>query len=264
MITDMGSLGDYLRELRVGKGASLDDMARSTRVGRRHLEALEAEWLDELPAPVFVKGFIRAYCQFLETPPDGALARYRQLLAESAAAAAGSTPSGRTRSSWQLGPVLVSVTLLVMLGGALFALNLGVRGTLREPARPPVGRTVIEPAPPAGVEARGDVPVTSFAGAPREERAAEPAPPRQGQRLVVKAIEPTWIRVQTDRGTAVEELLPAGAVREWSTDKRFVLTVGNAGGLELELNGQRLPRLGDRGAVIRDLVLPEAPAAPKS
>jgi hypothetical protein len=74
---------------------------------------------------------------------------------------------------------------------------------------------------------------------------------------VVKAIEPTWIRVQTDRGAAVEELLPAGAVREWSTEKRFLITVGNAGGLEVTLNGQRLPPLGDRGAVIREMVLPQ-------
>jgi len=46
---------------------SLDDIARSTRVGRRHLEALETDTFGELPAPVFVKGFIRAYCEFLDS-----------------------------------------------------------------------------------------------------------------------------------------------------------------------------------------------------
>ena len=78
----MGTLGGYLRELREAGGASLDEMARATRVGKRHLEALEAEELIELPAPVFVKGFIRAYCGFLQVSPDQALSRYQALLGE--------------------------------------------------------------------------------------------------------------------------------------------------------------------------------------
>ncbi len=81
------------------------------------------------------------------------------------------------------------------------------------------------------------------------------------QRLVVKAVEPTWIRVQADEGRAVEELLAPGAQREWIAGKRFVLTIGNAGGIEIELNGRTLPSLGARGAVIHRLSLPGIPPA---
>ena len=72
------SAGAYLQSLRLARGASLDDIARATRVGRRHIEALEADEAAELPAPVFVKGFIRAYCEFLQAKPDEALERYRR------------------------------------------------------------------------------------------------------------------------------------------------------------------------------------------
>jgi hypothetical protein len=74
---------------------------------------------------------------------------------------------------------------------------------------------------------------------------------------VIHAVEPTWIRVQADEGAVSEELLPAGAVREWTAARRFTLTVGNAGGLEIDLNGRRMPPLGVRGAVIQKLVLPQ-------
>jgi hypothetical protein len=74
---------------------------------------------------------------------------------------------------------------------------------------------------------------------------------------VIHAVEPTWLRVQVDDGQVSEELLPAGAVREWTASRRFVLTVGNAGGLEVDLNGKRMPSLGARGAVIQKLVLPQ-------
>ena len=89
-------------------------------------------------------------------------------------------------------------------------------------------------------------------------------PAAGNQKLVIRAIERTWIRVQRDRGAPVEEVLESGTVREWTADRVFVLSVGNAGGLELTLNGERLPPLGGRGAVIRQLVLPQGATPPQS
>jgi hypothetical protein len=58
----------------------------------------------------------------------------------------------------------------------------------------------------------------------------------------------------------VDETIPAGQVREWVSNRPFTLTIGNAGGVKLELNGRPLPALGAAGAVITRLVLPsEAP-----
>ena len=60
-----------------------------------------------------------------------------------------------------------------------------------------------------------------------------------------------------DRGSVIEELIPAGATRQWTSDQRFVLTIGNAGGISLELNGRSLAPLGRSGVVVHRLVLPE-------
>jgi hypothetical protein len=73
---------------------------------------------------------------------------------------------------------------------------------------------------------------------------------------VARTVEPTWIRVRTEDGGSSEETVPAGEVREWVSNRPFVLTVGNAGGITLELNGRALPSLGARGAVITRLVVP--------
>ena len=75
-------------------------------------------------------------------------------------------------------------------------------------------------------------------------------------RLVARTTEATWIRVRTEDGRSTEETVPAGQVREWVSDRPFVVTVGNAGGVSLELNGRALPSLGAPGAVIPRLVLP--------
>jgi cytoskeletal protein RodZ len=248
----MSSLGIRLRELREAKGVSLDDIARSTRVGRRHLEALETDSWAELPAPVFVKGFIRAYCDFLDASPDEALGVYREATGESAKPERVQSIL-RSGPSRRAGPLVISLVLFIALGASLFALRLGLKSS------PPS-------APATSASARGDTasvpssasipaataPVIQTQPVPVSAADAKPA----AQRLVIHAVEPTWIRVQVDDGQVSEELLPAGAGREWTAARRFVLTVGNAGGLEIDLNGKRMPALGARGAVIQKLVLP--------
>ena len=288
------SLGAYLRSLREAKGGSLEDMARSTRVGIRHLEALEDERLADLPSPVFVRGFIRAYCSFLRENPEPALGRYQELAGTRAAAHAASAPP-RPRNTWASSSLVVGLVLLLILGIGLILVNLSVKksgGTpvttaRTEPARPSTSTALSPPpapAPATSAPATSAPPVTASAPPPAPPVAADPPRPETppagspaatapsaarpapgtastgGQRLVIRALEPTWVRVQTDEGRIAEELLPAGASREWAAERRFLVTIGNAGGVELTLNGKALPPLGPKGTVIQRLELP-APAA---
>jgi cytoskeletal protein RodZ len=259
----MSTVGIRLRELREAKGVSLDDIARSTRVGRRHLEALETDSWAELPAPVFVKGFIRAYCDFLDASPDEALGVYREATGESAKPERVQSIL-RSGPSRRAGPLVISLVLFIALGASLFALRLGLKSS--PPSAPATsasarGDTASVPSsasiPAASVPSSASIPaatapVIQTQPVPVSAADAKPA----AQRLVIHAVEPTWIRVQVDDGQVSEELLPAGAGREWTAARRFILTVGNAGGLEIDLNGKRMPALGARGAVIQKLVLP--------
>jgi cytoskeleton protein RodZ len=275
--TSVTSLGAYLRALREAKGSSMEDMARSTRVGIRHLEALEEERLTDLPSPVFVRGFIRAYCGFLREAPEEALAHYEALAGERAAALAASAPPP-PRTTWANSSILVGLALLVLLGIGLIVINLTVKrtgGTSVAAPKTEVSAPAPSPAPiasvPAPVEAPRPVaspspaPIPVAAPSPAAIPAPPPAPPvaRSApgpQRLLIKAVEPTWIRVQPDEGRATEELLPPGASREWSAERRFLVTIGNVGGVELTLNGKVLEPLGPKGTVIQRLELPQAPA----
>jgi len=285
------SLGTHLRALREAKGGSLEDMARSTRVGIRHLEALEDERLTDLPSPVFVRGFIRAYCGFLRENPEPALNRYEELAATRAAEQAASVPP-RPRTSWAGSSLVIGLVLLLILGVGLVLVNLSVKKSggnslptakteAAKPATPtpppaPAPSSAVTPAPPPSAPATAAAPAAPAAPPaagepvrpatpPSTAAAAAPAAPRTSsasaggeQRLVIRAVEPTWIRVQTDEGRIAEELLPAGASREWAAERRFLVTIGNAGGVELTLNGRALPPLGPKGTVIQRLELPAA------
>jgi len=284
----MNSLGLYLRGLREAKGMSIDDISRSIRVGRPHLEALEGDTLAELPAPVFVKGFIRAYCEYLECSPDHALALYRETTGEPAPAHGPLRPLLSQRSR-RAGPLVIAIVLFVALGLSLLALRLGLQSSRKNASPAAVARGEVQTASPVappstsspattpaatapvavatsetttGIAAVRPPQAASSASTPTPTSAASTAPAAVeaktgNHHLVVRAAEPTWLRVQVDDGQVAEELLQTGAVREWSATKRFTLTVGNAGGVEIDLDGKRLPSLGAKGAVIQRLVLPQ-------
>src|SRR5262245_6790810 len=74
----MPAVGAYLRALRQEQGVASDETARRTRVLHHYLEDLESDDLASLPAPVFAKGFIRAYCQVLGVSADDAITLYEQ------------------------------------------------------------------------------------------------------------------------------------------------------------------------------------------
>jgi cytoskeleton protein RodZ len=332
----MAGLGTYLSQLREEHGPSIEELARVTRVSSRYLEALERDDFAQLPAPVFTKGYIRAYCQALGVPAEEALSRYSETVkipvvtAPVAASLARSAADGRRPR----GTLLLSFVLLVGFGVALFVVALLLQSGRPErnarPAAPPApsveatakasivpSTSEPPPAPPApaampeappppppaasvpsapAATAPAAAPATTgtaaspaasapsapkSAPAPSADPAPRPAdaksaPPMEGKapvieppplqlrsvvspyRLVARTMESTWLRVRTEDGRASEETIPPGEVREWISNRPFIVTIGNAAGVALELNGQKLPPLGGRGAVINRLILPPA------
>lgn len=63
-------IGEALREARSARGLSIEQAAQDTRISLRFLEALEAEEFEELPAPVYVRGFTRSYANYLGLDPQ--------------------------------------------------------------------------------------------------------------------------------------------------------------------------------------------------
>jgi hypothetical protein len=50
--------GDLLRQVRLAKGLSLAQLADRTRIGVKHLENVETDRYDALPAPVYLRGIL--------------------------------------------------------------------------------------------------------------------------------------------------------------------------------------------------------------
>lgn len=78
----MESPGEHLKREREHRGVTLQKIFESTRVPMKYLEAIEADRVEGLPHPAFVKGFIRNYCKVLGIDDNDAVLRYEVWLAD--------------------------------------------------------------------------------------------------------------------------------------------------------------------------------------
>jgi cytoskeletal protein RodZ len=73
----MTELGLALKEEREKRNISLEEIASTTKIVPRYLEALENDRFDIMPGGFFIKGIIRTYARAIGLDPDEVLARYR-------------------------------------------------------------------------------------------------------------------------------------------------------------------------------------------
>ncbi len=76
----MKSLGEYLQAERLARGISLEQISADTKITMSMLRAIEEGDIGELPAPVFTKGFLRAYAERIGLDPDAVIVEYQDLI----------------------------------------------------------------------------------------------------------------------------------------------------------------------------------------
>lgn len=112
-----------MRKVREGRGLTLDEAARDTRVRRDYLEAIEDEAFERLLGDVHVRGCLRTYASYLRLSPDKVVAMYEtETLPEEPEVPPPSMPrtepvlgARRRRDDHRLW-VLIAVTVLVLAG----------------------------------------------------------------------------------------------------------------------------------------------------
>ena len=74
---DFETFGEYLRQARLARQVSLEEMSWATKIKMDFLQALELCDIDCLPEDIFVKGYIKSYAKYLEMNPEEPLRMYQ-------------------------------------------------------------------------------------------------------------------------------------------------------------------------------------------
>lgn len=250
------SVGSFLREHRESRGFTLDDAARVTRIGKNYLAAIEEERFDTLPNPAYTKGFLRAYAAFLGLSGDQVIALYEKESScavpdlsvnteKTGHAVADKTARSPLHRRWSVPLILL---VLVLVASYLF------RDKDAGPGKSPVVLPAVSAAPasPSPVQPpRSSVlKPLEHAVSSREEKNGGSGPAMSevlsgGIVLKLKANQDSSLNVTIDGLISQQYDLKTGDLIEWKADKVITLDVGNAGGVEAELNGKSLKPFGE-------------------
>ncbi|TET54432.1 MAG: helix-turn-helix domain-containing protein [Actinobacteria bacterium] len=75
----MPSIGHQLASARRKQGLNIKEIEENTKIRSRFLKAIEKNEFDVLPGPVYVKGFIRSYANYLKIEADPLVEEYKKI-----------------------------------------------------------------------------------------------------------------------------------------------------------------------------------------
>jgi cytoskeletal protein RodZ len=244
-------VGETLQRERLRAALSLDDVSAATKIAVRLLRAIEAEDFEVLPGVVFTRNFVRQYAAFLNLNPAPLLEMLPRFDLESAPLP--QPPDRPRRSSWdpRWNSALASVAWTVLAGGAA----VGAYVHFNRPLQP---ITTVHAA-------RAPQPVRTAAAAPTPQT-ADPVPaaataPADSHpvQVAVTARQDAWVQAVADGKYLFSTVLKAGETRPIGADESVRIRTGNAGGIEISLNGKPIDPLGPEGQVRSVTLTAEGP-----
>jgi cytoskeleton protein RodZ len=281
------SAGDELRQRREALGLDLADVAAALRIKPAYLMALEAGCPDDLPGAVYAIGFTRAYAGYLGLDGGEMLRRFKQESTLLTAKPHLAFPIQLGKRSVPVGGVLLVALILAVCGyGGWFYLSTGEGPRpqrvaevplellpYREPSRiPPAVSQPVEaqavprsPAAPSegaehsssaeGGSGSGGRSVAAGSAMAAVPAATDPAPNPPGE-VVIRATADSWIQIRDARQSVLlTRVLKAGESCRAPARPGLSMRTGNAGGLEITVDGVPAPPIGGRGMVRRDVAL---------
>jgi cytoskeletal protein RodZ len=259
------TFGEELKRHRLLREVSLESIASATKISVRHLQALERGDLQRLPAPVFTRGFIRAYADFLGLDPDEMVNAYLSELGLSGRAQplGGEPRASRVPSRGLLVLAVVAAAVALLIAAGIWRHAHRPRpAPVRSAALPPVSLSPHIRLVPGATETAAPSPPTTAAAAslppapaaPSPARAAaDPPVPAGSMSLSIRLDADCWGEVFGDGRRLFSGTLRRGDERTFEARKSFRLTFGNAGAVRASVNGRPLPPLGKPGEVVRDI-----------
>jgi Helix-turn-helix domain len=213
----MFEIGTSLREARLRQGLDFPELEQATKIRGKYLRALEDEEFDVLPAQTYVKGFLRAYADYLGLDGQLYVDEYnsRYVVGDEDAPFRPRRQAARTRSPRiQARVVLLTLAAIVLVTGLfIVAWNWGSA----------------EPQKVVGLTNPSTKPVAT----PKPT-----AKKRPRVRLVVHAgVGSSWLRVQRGSRVLFQNWLDLGQTKVF-TGRSLRVEARTPDALSLRLNGK--------------------------
>ncbi len=248
------SIGTTLAQARESAGLSVDEVAHATRIRRTLLLGIENDDFSACGGDFYARGHVRTLATKLGVDPAPLLVEFDAARPPESPRTTDVFEPERVRPE-RRGPnwsaAMAAALVLVVVFGIVQAFS---------------GGSQDQPRLSGGGPAQTGSPSAPASGSPNptptgDGGSAVAQAPRGKVTVEVSATEKSWVQVTTGTGQELYQgLMESGTSKSFSDKQQLRLVVGNAGGVELTVNGTGIGAPGRRGQVARLQFTPQDPA----
>jgi len=238
------SLGSMITKARKDAGLSIDDLSAATNIRGTLLREMESNNFSQCGGETYARGHLRNIASKLSVEPQIFLTAFedeqmhvdrtmQDLLVENSVMR---EPKEARKVSWKV-LVTISIASLFVAGLAQIIVS--------NDSAPDIPVAVEESATPtASPEA-----TTATEVVPTEEPTVSTG---QGVEVIINAVRAkSWLFVSDSSGRVLfSGQIPQGVTKTFSSDAQLNLKIGNAGGVDVSVNGKKIDSLGADGQVV--------------
>ncbi len=252
------TVGIVLKETRVARKISLEEVSKHTKIHVNILKMIEADEFKSLGA-VYSKSFLKLYAEYLNLDRDALIRRFEneQKLDDFSGGKKLKIPEEQQISNVmqfpaeplkKAGELFKKINFKYVLIFILcFFCIVGIRklARVRKSARQmAVAVDTLDKKAP--IKKQAPAPKQAVVSSKKEHEKIV---------LVVRAKQKCWLQVKVDGKIAYQSVLSSGAAESWQAKEKIELWLGNAGGIELELNGKLLEKIGRPGQTLKNVIV---------
>lgn len=243
-------VGEILKRTRLHYNRTIEEVEAALRIQGKQIHAIEVGDTQSLPARVYAIGFVRSYAEYLGLDGEKIVELFK----------AQSEPQGpqektlkfpENKTQIEAPPVGFAVFLFVVLCAVLVIAS----SFLGKSEQPSVQEEIIPEVPKELTVAALEEKQAAMIAEPEPEPEPEPVVEEQ-KGIVLKMVQNSWVEIRDANGRKlISRVLSAG-------DQYFVperlglsISIGNAGGVEILVDGDTLDNLGVKGQVLRNIPL---------
>jgi len=245
------SPGTRLKNMRLGKGMTLEEVHKKTKVHLQILKSIEDDSLAGL-SPIYIKGFLKIYCNFLGVDPGEYISEYSQSQKAQAKSQASSTkkdlkaplifvPSLKGLVSWipRLRPKTLGVILAVFIGGfIIFRIAKAISSQKNSPTSDKTRSAVSR------------LKKTAAVGIPK-------VLPSGTIKVGIRAKQKCYLTLKMDGRIVFQGELRKGVHESWDAKERVEFSLNNAGAVVMQINGKDIGSIGRRNQAVKGLITRE-------
>ncbi len=219
----MNSPGKVLQQARKKKRYSIDKVHKTTKIKKEYIEGLENDNVSVFPAELYYKNFLKTYAQFLSLDPVEMINLYEQSKLEQQDDLFKQNNNNNMENKF-VDFYKKNKQTLIYVGYALIAVLVICLIILLIPTKK---ATVPEETNKQEITKK-------------EQKVVSSVPQQTEQKLYIKAISDTWLKVVGDDKKLFENILGKEKTFETKTKTEFIIKIGNIDGVEVYFNDKRI------------------------